>query len=57
MVQNDFLHPMRHFCSRYLKKMWLSLLDPTFGAFNKMLDSLGLGFLKHAWLGGIAAPR
>ncbi|MEK3716442.1 carbohydrate ABC transporter permease [Paenibacillus sp. FSL R7-0333] len=34
-----------------ISKMWLSLLDPTFGAFNKMLDSLGLGFLKHAWLG------
>jgi raffinose/stachyose/melibiose transport system permease protein len=34
-----------------ISKMWLSLLDPTFGAFNKLLDSLGLGMLKHAWLG------
>lgn len=24
-----------------ISKMWLSLLDPTFGAFNKMLESLG----------------
>lgn len=34
-----------------ISKMWLSLLDPAFGAFNKLLDSTGLGFLKHAWLG------
>ncbi|WNS44154.1 sugar ABC transporter permease [Paenibacillus sp. MMS20-IR301] len=34
-----------------ISKMWLSLLDPTFGAFNKLLDTLGLGMLKHAWLG------
>lgn len=34
-----------------ISKMWLSLLDPTFGVFNKLLDSVGLGSLKHAWLG------
>ncbi|KUP21706.1 sugar ABC transporter permease [Paenibacillus sp. DMB5] len=34
-----------------ISKMWLSLLDPTFGVLNKLLDSVGLGALKHAWLG------
>ncbi|WP_232225605.1 carbohydrate ABC transporter permease [Oceanobacillus manasiensis] len=34
-----------------ISRMWLSVLDPTFGIFNKMLDSIGLGSLQHAWLG------
>jgi len=34
-----------------ISKMWLSLLDPTFGLLNKVLDVLGLDMLKHAWLG------
>jgi raffinose/stachyose/melibiose transport system permease protein len=34
-----------------ISRMWLTLLDPTFGAFNKLLDMVGLGALKHAWLG------
>jgi raffinose/stachyose/melibiose transport system permease protein len=31
-------------------KMWVSMLDPDFGLINKILDQVGLGFLKHAWL-------
>lgn len=34
-----------------ISKMWLSLLDPTYGIFNKILDSIGLGAWQHAWLG------
>ncbi|MFC5471536.1 carbohydrate ABC transporter permease [Cohnella suwonensis] len=34
-----------------ISKMWLSLLDPTFGMLNKVLDFVGLDMLKHAWLG------
>jgi raffinose/stachyose/melibiose transport system permease protein len=34
-----------------ISRMWLTLLDPTFGALNKLLDMVGLGALKHAWLG------
>ncbi|WP_336788911.1 carbohydrate ABC transporter permease [Paenibacillus sp. MMO-177] len=34
-----------------ISKMWLSLLDPTFGMLNKLLDLVGLDALKHAWLG------
>ncbi|ACS99571.1 carbohydrate ABC transporter permease [Paenibacillus sp. JDR-2] len=34
-----------------ISKMWLSLLDPTFGMLNKLLDLIGLDALKHAWLG------
>jgi raffinose/stachyose/melibiose transport system permease protein len=34
-----------------ISRMWLSILDPTFGILNKLLDLLGLGALKHAWLG------
>lgn len=34
-----------------ISKMWLSLLDPTFGMLNKLLDLVGLDSLKHAWLG------
>ncbi|GMK37465.1 putative ABC transporter permease protein YurN [Paenibacillus sp. CCS19] len=34
-----------------ISKMWLSLLDPTFGMLNKLLDIVGLDSLKHAWLG------
>jgi len=31
-------------------KMWINMLDPDFGLVNKVLDSVGLGALKHAWL-------
>jgi raffinose/stachyose/melibiose transport system permease protein len=31
--------------------MWLSVLDPTFGIFNKILSAIGLGAFQHAWLG------
>ncbi|MFC4303557.1 carbohydrate ABC transporter permease [Cohnella boryungensis] len=34
-----------------ISKMWLSILDPTFGMVNKLLDVIGLDALKHAWLG------
>lgn len=34
-----------------ISKMWLSLLDPTYGIFNKILGSIGLSSLQHAWLG------
>lgn len=34
-----------------ISKMWLSLLDPTFGIVNKLLSFVGLDALKHAWLG------
>lgn len=34
-----------------IARMWLSLLDPNFGIFNKFLASIGLGSLQHAWLG------
>ncbi|MEK3914557.1 carbohydrate ABC transporter permease [Paenibacillus sp. FSL H7-0331] len=34
-----------------ISRMWLSILDPDFGIFNKILDTIGLGFLQHAWLG------
>jgi len=34
-----------------ISRMWLSLLDPTFGFFNKALSAVGLGALQHAWLG------
>lgn len=34
-----------------ISKMWLSVLDPTFGIFNKLLDMVGLGAWQHAWLG------
>lgn len=34
-----------------ISRMWLSLLDPTFGILNKVLSSIGLGSLQHAWLG------
>ncbi|WP_110930426.1 carbohydrate ABC transporter permease [Paenibacillus bouchesdurhonensis] len=33
-----------------ISKMWLSILDPSFGVFNKFLTSIGLGSLNHAWL-------
>ncbi|KRF42725.1 hypothetical protein ASG93_19300 [Paenibacillus sp. Soil787] len=31
--------------------MWLTIFDPEFGMFNKILDLSGLGFFKYAWLG------
>lgn len=34
-----------------ISKMWLSLLDPTFGILNKLLAAVGLESLQHAWLG------
>jgi raffinose/stachyose/melibiose transport system permease protein len=34
-----------------ISRMWLTILDPAFGIFNKLLDMLGLGAWKHAWLG------
>jgi raffinose/stachyose/melibiose transport system permease protein len=34
-----------------ISRMWLSILDPTFGILNKILDMSGLSVLKHAWLG------
>jgi len=34
-----------------ISRMWLSLLDPTFGIFNKALSAVGLGAFQHAWLG------
>lgn len=34
-----------------ISKMWLSLLDPTYGIFNKILGAIGLSSLQHAWLG------
>jgi raffinose/stachyose/melibiose transport system permease protein len=34
-----------------ISRMWLSLLDPTFGIFNKLLAFIGLESLQHAWLG------
>ncbi|NRF93769.1 sugar ABC transporter permease [Paenibacillus frigoriresistens] len=34
-----------------ISRMWLSLLDPTFGMFNKVLSGLGLESLQHVWLG------
>jgi raffinose/stachyose/melibiose transport system permease protein len=32
-------------------KMWVNILDPNVGMLNKILDSIGLGFLKQEWLG------
>lgn len=34
-----------------ISRMWLTILDPEFGILNKLLDMVGLGALKHAWLG------
>ncbi|MHA7965525.1 carbohydrate ABC transporter permease [Paenibacillus sp. CAU 1782] len=34
-----------------ISRMWLSLLDPTFGLLNKVLGFLGLEALQHVWLG------
>ncbi|MBB3112373.1 raffinose/stachyose/melibiose transport system permease protein [Paenibacillus phyllosphaerae] len=34
-----------------ISRMWLSVLDPTFGIANKVLASIGLSDLQHAWLG------
>lgn len=34
-----------------ISKMWLSLLDPTFGVLNKALSFIGLDSLQHVWLG------
>jgi raffinose/stachyose/melibiose transport system permease protein len=34
-----------------ISKMWLSVLDPTFGILNKLLDMVGLSSLQHVWLG------
>jgi raffinose/stachyose/melibiose transport system permease protein len=34
-----------------ISRMWLSLLDPTFGIINKMLAFIGLESWQHAWLG------
>ncbi|OBR67612.1 sugar ABC transporter permease [Paenibacillus oryzae] len=34
-----------------ISRMWLSLLDPTFGLLNKVLGFLGLESLQHVWLG------
>ncbi len=34
-----------------ISRMWLSVLDPTFGIFNKILSAIGLGAFQHAWLG------
>jgi raffinose/stachyose/melibiose transport system permease protein len=34
-----------------ISRMWLSVLDPTFGIFNKILSAIGLGSFQHAWLG------
>lgn len=34
-----------------ISKMWLSVLDPTFGIFNKVLDMIGLSSWQHVWLG------
>lgn len=34
-----------------ISKMWLSVLDPTFGIFNKVLDMVGLSSWQHVWLG------
>jgi raffinose/stachyose/melibiose transport system permease protein len=32
-------------------KMWVGILDSQYGLLNKILDSVGLGILKHEWLG------
>lgn len=32
-------------------KMWVAIMNPDFGLFNKVLDAIGLGFLKQQWLG------
>jgi len=32
-------------------KMWVNILDPNVGMLNKVLDAVGLGFLKQEWLG------
>ncbi|CAM4012863.1 sugar ABC transporter permease [Cohnella lubricantis] len=34
-----------------ISRMWLTLLDPTFGMFNKLLSVIGLDSLQHVWLG------
>ncbi len=34
-----------------ISRMWLSLLDPSFGIFNKILEFVGLESWQHAWLG------
>ncbi|MBW5447098.1 ABC transporter permease subunit [Cohnella sp. CFH 77786] len=34
-----------------ISRMWLSLLDPTFGMFNKVLAGIGLSSWQHVWLG------
>jgi raffinose/stachyose/melibiose transport system permease protein len=31
--------------------MWLSILDPNFGLINVLLQTIGLPFLTHGWLG------
>lgn len=30
--------------------LWMQMLDPYYGMINKLLDAVGLGSLKHAWL-------
>ncbi|MGM7682633.1 carbohydrate ABC transporter permease [Cytobacillus sp. Hm23] len=32
-------------------KLWVSILHPNYGLLNKVLDSVGLSFLKQNWLG------
>lgn len=32
-------------------KMWVNILEPNFGLLNKVLEIIGLGFLKKSWLG------
>jgi raffinose/stachyose/melibiose transport system permease protein len=34
-----------------ISRMWLSLLDPTYGMFNKVLSAIGLESWQHVWLG------
>jgi raffinose/stachyose/melibiose transport system permease protein len=34
-------------------KMWVSVLEPKYGLFNKVLDLVGLSLLKQQWLGDI----
>jgi raffinose/stachyose/melibiose transport system permease protein len=34
-------------------KMWVSVLEPTYGLVNKALELLGLSVLKQQWLGDI----
>jgi raffinose/stachyose/melibiose transport system permease protein len=32
-------------------ELWVSIFHPTYGLLNKILESTGLSFLKHDWLG------